>query len=131
MFGLLNVLFLPLRPLGGIVAYVIYKYTESDWDKLWLTFLDLVLGGFALIIGFLDPKIKAKDVRPHYRICIFHETMKWPDFCSCASCSPFCEWYADLRLPLFFAVSKSIRPSFFLIKQPPHLAMNPPYFKII
>lgn len=58
MFGLLNVLF---RPLGGVIADVIYKYTKSVWaKKLWITFLGVVTGGFALVIGLLNPKTEAK-----------------------------------------------------------------------
>ncbi|KAK2756981.1 hypothetical protein FQN54_004949 [Arachnomyces sp. PD_36] len=58
MFGLLNVLF---RPLGGVIADIIYKYTKSVWaKKLWITFLGVVTGVFAVVIGFLNPKAEAK-----------------------------------------------------------------------
>ena len=58
MFGLLNVLF---RPLGGVIADLIYKYTGSVWaKKLWITFLGVVTGVFGIVIGFLNPKSEAK-----------------------------------------------------------------------
>lgn len=53
MFGLLNVV---TRPLGGIVADILYKYTHSLWiKKLWIVFVGVVSGAFLIAIGLTDP----------------------------------------------------------------------------
>ncbi|KAF2757862.1 nitrate transporter CrnA [Pseudovirgaria hyperparasitica] len=54
MFGLLNVV---SRPLGGVIADVIYRATGGSlWGKkLWIHFVGCVAGIFAIIIGVLDP----------------------------------------------------------------------------
>lgn len=52
MFGLLNVVF---RPMGGVVADVIYKYTNSVWaKKLWIVFCGVTMGCFELAIGLTN-----------------------------------------------------------------------------
>lgn len=54
MFGLLNVAF---RPLGGVVADIIYQKTYSVWaKKAWLHFLAFVTGAFLIAIGVSDSK---------------------------------------------------------------------------
>lgn len=58
MFGLLNVV---TRPLGGIIADILYKYTNSLWvKKMWIVFVGLVAGIFLIAIGYTDPKTEAK-----------------------------------------------------------------------
>ncbi|KAF2208212.1 hypothetical protein CERZMDRAFT_49783 [Cercospora zeae-maydis SCOH1-5] len=53
MFGLLNVI---TRPLGGIIADILYKYTSSLWiKKLWIVLVGIVSGGFLIAIGLTDP----------------------------------------------------------------------------
>jgi NNP family nitrate/nitrite transporter-like MFS transporter len=54
MFGLLNVFF---RPLGGVVADLIYKYTNGSlWGKKgWIVFCGITMGCFELAIGLLNP----------------------------------------------------------------------------
>merc|ERR1711964_360706 len=57
MFGLLNVFF---RPLGGVVADIIYKYTGSVWGKkIWIVFCGVTMGCFELAIGLLNPHHEA------------------------------------------------------------------------
>jgi MFS transporter, NNP family, nitrate/nitrite transporter len=52
MFGLLNVVF---RPLGGIVADIIYNKTGSVWSKkIWLHTIGVISGCFLLAIGFVN-----------------------------------------------------------------------------
>jgi MFS transporter, NNP family, nitrate/nitrite transporter len=54
MFGLLNVAF---RPLGGVIADIIYNATNSVWSKkIWLHTLGVVTGALCILIGLLDPK---------------------------------------------------------------------------
>jgi NNP family nitrate/nitrite transporter-like MFS transporter len=57
MLGLLN---FALRPLGGIVADLIYRRTHSVWAKKhWLTFAGMACGVFLLAIGLFNPQSKA------------------------------------------------------------------------
>lgn len=57
MFGLLNVLF---RPLGGVVADLLYKYTGSVWSKkMWVVFCGVAMGCFELAIGLTNPHHEA------------------------------------------------------------------------
>ncbi|GIZ38436.1 hypothetical protein CKM354_000185300 [Cercospora kikuchii] len=54
MFGLLNVI---TRPLGGIIADILYKYTSSLWiKKAWIVFVGIVSGAFLIAIGLTDPR---------------------------------------------------------------------------
>jgi NNP family nitrate/nitrite transporter-like MFS transporter len=54
MFGLLNIVF---RPLGGYIADIIYRRSNSLWGKkIWLSFLSIVTGAFLLAIGLSNPK---------------------------------------------------------------------------
>jgi NNP family nitrate/nitrite transporter-like MFS transporter len=54
MFGLLNVVF---RPLGGMVADLIYRKTNSVWGKkIWLHSLAIICGGFQIAIGMVNSK---------------------------------------------------------------------------
>ncbi|KAI5360375.1 Putative nitrate transporter NarK/NarU, major facilitator superfamily, MFS transporter superfamily [Septoria linicola] len=53
MFGLLNVV---TRPLGGIIADILYKYTSSLWvKKMWIVFVGIVSGAMLIAIGLTDP----------------------------------------------------------------------------
>ena len=52
MFGFLNIV---TRPLGGVIADVLYHYTHSLWvKKFWIHFVGLATGIFCLAIGLLD-----------------------------------------------------------------------------
>lgn len=56
MFGLMNVVF---RPLGGVVADVVYGYTKSVWaKKVLLHSYAIITGAFLIAIG----QIRSKDV---------------------------------------------------------------------
>jgi NNP family nitrate/nitrite transporter-like MFS transporter len=53
MFGLLNIV---TRPLGGIIADILYRRFHSVWiKKMWIHFLGITTGVFLIIIGVLDP----------------------------------------------------------------------------
>lgn len=53
MFGLLNVV---TRPLGGIIADILYKRFPNVWiKKAWIHFLGIVTGAFLIAIGLIDP----------------------------------------------------------------------------
>ena len=57
MFGLLNVVF---RPAGGIIADLIYRYTNTLWGKKMLVHgLGIMLGIFLILIGIDDPNSKS------------------------------------------------------------------------
>lgn len=58
MFGLLNIF---TRPMGGMVADILYKNTKSVWvKKLWILFVGVVSGAFLVAIGLTDPHEEAK-----------------------------------------------------------------------
>ncbi|KAK4621484.1 Nitrate transporter [Fulvia fulva] len=53
MFGLPNVV---TRPLGGIIADILFKHTKSLWvKKCWILFVGIVSGAFLIAIGLTDP----------------------------------------------------------------------------
>ncbi|KAF1986297.1 nitrate transporter [Aulographum hederae CBS 113979] len=54
IFGLVNVVF---RPAGGIVADMLYKYTDGSlWaKKMWIHTVGIIAGAFCLAIGLTDP----------------------------------------------------------------------------
>lgn len=53
MFGLLNVAY---RPIGGIMADILYRKTGTVWaKKLWIVFLSTITGVFLIAIGVTDP----------------------------------------------------------------------------
>lgn len=51
MFGLLNALF---RPLGGIIADIIYNRSNAWGKKAWMHFLGIVTGILLIVIGVVD-----------------------------------------------------------------------------
>lgn len=54
MFGLLNIV---TRPLGGIIADIIYRRTNSVWaKKLWIHFVGIIAGAFLIAIGITDSR---------------------------------------------------------------------------
>lgn len=58
MFGLLNIF---TRPMGGVVADILYKYTKSVWvKKLWILFVGVISGAFLVAIGLTNPHQEAK-----------------------------------------------------------------------
>lgn len=56
MFGLLNVAF---RPLGGIIADIIYSRSNVWGKKAWMHFLGVITGAFLIAIGLTDSKVKS------------------------------------------------------------------------
>ena len=57
MFGLFNAVF---RPAGGVISDAIYRSTGSLWGKkILLHSLAVMMGGFLLLIGLLDPSREA------------------------------------------------------------------------
>ncbi|EXJ64176.1 MFS transporter, NNP family, nitrate/nitrite transporter [Cladophialophora yegresii CBS 114405] len=53
MFGLLNVV---TRPLGGIIADLLYRQFPNVWiKKIWIHALGVITGVFLIVIGVLDP----------------------------------------------------------------------------
>ncbi|KIW16412.1 hypothetical protein PV08_06464 [Exophiala spinifera] len=53
MFGLLNVVY---RPLGGIIADILFKKTHSVWvKKIWIHALGIITGVLLIVIGVLNP----------------------------------------------------------------------------
>lgn len=53
MFGLLNVVY---RPLGGIIADLLYKRVPNVWiKKVWMHSLGVITGVFLIVIGVLNP----------------------------------------------------------------------------
>lgn len=57
MFGLFNLF---SRPLGGIVADIIYRKTGSVWGKkIWLHTLAIICGAFQIAIGLKDSHSKS------------------------------------------------------------------------
>ncbi|KAL3421916.1 nitrate transporter [Phlyctema vagabunda] len=53
MFGLLNIV---TRPLGGIIADILYRRTHSVWvKKMWIHFVGIMAGVFLIVIGVTDP----------------------------------------------------------------------------
>lgn len=56
MFGLLNVAF---RPLGGIIADLIYSRSSVWGKKAWMHFLGIVTGAFLIAIGATDSRVKS------------------------------------------------------------------------
>ena len=71
MYGLLNAIF---RPMGGIIADIIYKATGSLWGKkLLIHSLGIVTGAFMLIIGILDSKHKSSMIGLMTGLAFFEE----------------------------------------------------------
>jgi NNP family nitrate/nitrite transporter-like MFS transporter len=55
--GLLNVIF---RPIGGVIADVIYKSTNSVQAKgLWLTFNNVAFSTILIALGFAQPQSRS------------------------------------------------------------------------
>ena len=57
MYGLLNAVF---RPMGGLIADIVYRATSSLWSKkILMHSLAIIMGIFMLIVGTLDSHTKA------------------------------------------------------------------------
>lgn len=87
MFGLLNVVF---RPLGGVVADIIYKYTKSVWGKkMWLVFCGLTMGVFELCIGLVNSHNEATMFGLVAGLAIFMDACNGANFAVVPHVHPF------------------------------------------
>lgn len=87
MFGLLNVLF---RPLGGIIADVIYHYTHSVWaKKMWVVFCGVSMGCFELAIGLANPHHEATMFGLVAGLAIFMDASNGANFAVVPHVHPF------------------------------------------
>merc|ERR1711939_913157 len=87
MFGLLNVFF---RPLGGVVADIIYKYTGSVWGKkIWIVFCGVTMGCFELAIGLLNPHHEATMFGLIAGLAVFMDAANGANFAVVPHVHPF------------------------------------------
>ncbi|KAH6721542.1 major facilitator superfamily domain-containing protein [Leptodontidium sp. MPI-SDFR-AT-0119] len=87
MFGLLNVFF---RPLGGVVADIIYKYTGSVWGKkMWIVFCGVTMGCFELAIGLLNPHHEATMFGLIAGLAVFMDAANGANFAVVPHVHPF------------------------------------------
>lgn len=87
MFGLLNVFF---RPMGGVVADIIYKYTGSVWGKkMWIVFCGVVMGCFELAIGLLNPHHEATMFGLVAGLAVFMDAANGANFAVVPHVHPF------------------------------------------
>jgi MFS transporter, NNP family, nitrate/nitrite transporter len=87
MFGLLNVFF---RPLGGIVADIIYHYTHSIWSKkAWIVFCGVTMGCFELAIGLANPHHEAAMFGLVAGLAVFMDASNGANFAVVPHVHPF------------------------------------------
>jgi NNP family nitrate/nitrite transporter-like MFS transporter len=87
MFGLLNVFF---RPLGGVVADIIYKYTGSVWGKkFWIVFCGVAMGCFELCVGLVNPHDEATMFGLVAGLAIFMDASNGANFAVVPHVHPF------------------------------------------
>jgi NNP family nitrate/nitrite transporter-like MFS transporter len=87
MFGLLNVVF---RPLGGVVADIIYKYTGSVWaKKMWIVFCGITMGCFELAIGLINSHHEATMFGLVAGLAIFMDASNGANFAVVPHVHPF------------------------------------------
>lgn len=87
MFGLLNIF---TRPMGGMVADILYKYTKSVWAKrLWITSVGLVSGAFLVAIGLTDPHQESKMFALIAFMAVFLEAGNGANFALVPHVHPF------------------------------------------
>jgi len=87
MFGLLNVVF---RPLGGVVADVLYHYTGSVWvKKMWVVFCGVSMGCFELAIGLTNPHHEATMFGLVAGLAIFMDASNGANFAVVPHVHPF------------------------------------------
>lgn len=78
MFGLVNVLF---RPLGGIIADIIYRASNSvQAKKFWLIFVCLMMSIFCIIIGFVNSHHMATMIGLVLGLAIFMDAANGANF---------------------------------------------------
>jgi NNP family nitrate/nitrite transporter-like MFS transporter len=87
MFGLLNVIF---RPFGGVVADIIYHYTNSVWSKkAWIVFCGITMGCFELAIGLLNPHHEATMFGLVAGLAVFMDASNGANFAVVPHVHPF------------------------------------------
>lgn len=88
MFGFLNMI---TRPLGGVVADVLYKVTNrSLWaKKLWITVCGVLTGALLILIGQLDPHKEATMFGLIFLMAVFHEAGNGANFALVPHVHPF------------------------------------------
>lgn len=103
MFGLLNVVF---RPLGGYVADIIYRRSNSLWGKkIWLSFLSIVTGAFLLAIGLSNSKNESTMFGLVAGMAFFLEAANGANFALVPHVYPF----ANGKLLMLPAISKLLK----------------------
>ena len=71
MYGLLNAVF---RPMGGLLADLAYRVTGSLWaKKILMHALIVVMGGFMIVVGVINPHDKAEMVGLMTGLAFFEE----------------------------------------------------------
>ena len=71
MYGLLNAVF---RPMGGLLADLAYRLTGSLWaKKILMHALIVVMGGFMIVVGVINPHDKASMVGLMTGLAFFEE----------------------------------------------------------
>ncbi|PBP15669.1 putative Nitrate transporter, partial [Diplocarpon rosae] len=87
MFGLLNVVF---RPMGGVVADLIYHYTGAVWGKkLWIVFCGVATGAFELAIGLVNPRAEATMFGLVAGLAVFMDAANGANFAVVPHVHPF------------------------------------------
>ncbi|PBP20034.1 MFS general substrate transporter [Diplocarpon rosae] len=87
MFGLLNVVF---RPMGGVVADIIYHYTGAVWGKkLWIVFCGVATGCFELAIGLVNPHSEATMFGLVAGLAVFMDAANGANFAVVPHVHPF------------------------------------------
>ncbi|EKD17660.1 uncharacterized protein L3040_003541 [Drepanopeziza brunnea f. sp. 'multigermtubi'] len=88
MFGLLNVFF---RPMGGIVADVVYKYTAGSVGakKAWTVFCGVAMGGFELAIGLRNARQEATMFSLVAGLAVFMDAANGANFAVVPHVHPF------------------------------------------
>lgn len=87
MFGLMNIVF---RPLGGLVADIIYGRTNSVWaKKFWVVFCGVTMGCFELAIGLTDSHKEATMFGLIAGLAVFMDASNGANFAVVPHVHPF------------------------------------------
>ena len=121
MFGLLNIIF---RPLGGMIADVIYDYinhASNAWGKkIWMHFLGIVTGIFLIVIGVLDSHHEGVMFGLVVCLAFFLEAANGANYALVPHVHPHANGTLRLFI-LFFPSEKNVST-----KGPPPLCLKPP-----
>jgi NNP family nitrate/nitrite transporter-like MFS transporter len=87
MFGLMNFVF---RPLGGLIADLIYKLTGSVWGKKgWIVFCSVIMGCFEIAIGLTNSKQKTTMFGLIAGLAVFMDASNGANFAVVPHVHPF------------------------------------------